>query len=783
MKLHKYRRIANRIEKLAPKYQAMSDEDLQAQTQYFRNEIQKGRSLTALMPEAFAAICEADFRVLGLRPYYEQILGGIVLHIGSIAEMKTGEGKTLTATMPMYLNGLTGPGNFLITANEYLARRDAEDIGRVYEWMGLTVASGVPEMGQENAESEKKRIYDSDIVYTTNSAIGFDYLLDNLAASREKQYLHQFGFALIDEIDAILLDMAATPLVISGSPRVKSDLFVTTDQFVKLLTKKVDYQLSDDMQNVWYTEEGLKHAEHYFGIDNVLSEEWHDLYRHLEIALKANFLYLKGRDYVVSDKEVVLLDRTNGRLMTGTKLQSGMHQGLEAKEGVNVSVETRAMASITYQNLFRMFHKLSGMSGTAKTDAAEFAETYNLDTFVIPTHKPTIRDDLKDQLFVSNEEKIEASVDVVKKAYEAGRPILIETGSITMSELYSRVLIREGIPHNLLNAGSAAKEARIVAEAGQKKVVTVATSMAGRGTDIKLGEGVEELGGLFILGTERMESARIDNQLRGRAGRQGSPGESIFYVSLEDDVVIRHAPKRIRLMWQQLRRSQRDGKRPLGNPLTQRSAKRIINSAQKSAENSKRSGRRNTLEYDEIMRIQRNMIYDTRNEIMDQTDLSELTQTTIRHAIDSFFIEHPKPTPGDLVDFIDNNVEQLSDLQLDASLPVRELKQQLFDKAWNDLLARQGEFEEHDQFLYFVKVAFIKAIDASWIEQVDNLQQLKTVTGERSSAGHEPLYEYQKEARQSFRIMRQNMWETVLRNLMLSKLYRQKDGTVKMNFP
>ncbi len=525
--IKKYKRIANKIIKLIPTYKAMSDSDLQNQTILLKERLANGEKAEKLLPQAYAIVAEADRRVLGLEPYYVQILGGIALFYGNVAEMKTGEGKTLTATMPMYLRGLMGKGNFLITSNSYLAWRDAEEVGKVYRWLGLTISVGVPKDASEE-EVDKEAVYGSDIIYTTHSALGFDYLFDNLATTLEEQYVNTFNYVLIDEIDAILLDMAQTPLIISGAPKVQSNLFETSDWFVKSLSEGEDYLKSEDKRNVWFKEEGIKKAEKYFGIHGILTEEWRDLYRHLVLALRANQLLEENRDYVVEEGEILLLDEANGRKLIGTKLQAGLHQAIEAKEGVEITNETRSMGSITYQNLFKKFKILSGMTGTAKTDAEEFRETYNVNVIQIPTNKPIKRVDHPDEVYVTNKAKVLSSLKAVKEALKKGRPVLVETGSVAMSNLYSLLLLQQKIPHNLLNATTVAKESLIVSEAGRKGAVTVATSMAGRGTDIKLDPEAKESGGLLVLGTERMTSDRIDFQLRGRAGRQGDPGDTVF---------------------------------------------------------------------------------------------------------------------------------------------------------------------------------------------------------------------------------------------------------------
>lgn len=664
-RLRKYSKITKKILALDKEYQQLTDEQLQAKTILFREKLAEGASLESILVEAYATIREADYRILGLKPFENQVLGGVILHYGMVAQMNTGEGKTLTATMPMYLNGLTGPGNFLVTVNGYLANRDAEEIGKVYHWMGLTSAAGV---SPDEEELDMQAIYNNDIVYTTNSALGFDYLTDNLVENATDKKLNDLNFALVDEVDSVLLDAAQTPLVISGSPRVQSNLFNSTDRIVKSLQKDKDYEFSEDLTSVWFTKEGIKHLEEYLGITNLVSKRWSDLYRHLVLALQANYTIKRNQDYVVVDDEVLLLDSENGRALTGMKRESGIHQAMEAKEEVPLTEQTRAMASITLQNFFKMFKKLSGMTGTAVISAREFMDVYNLPVLKVPTHKPNIRIDRPDIVYATMDEKIEATLKLVKKAYEVQRPVLLKTGSLSLSRLYSRVLLKNGIVHNVLNAQSESKEAMIVADAGQAGAITVATSMAGRGTDIKLGPGVKEKGGLLVIGTERMNSRRVDDQLRGRAGRQGDPGESIFLVSLEDKVVIENAPDWVDKYRMRLAQALKEGKRKYGEPLRGRRAKNIVERAQQAADTKAESARKSSVKMDDILRIQREMIYDFRDYVMANGDLGEITQ----RIWDDFFKLYSSGkgiTRDKLSDFIINNLDyNYSDEQFDSKI-------------------------------------------------------------------------------------------------------------------
>ncbi|QOD86288.1 accessory Sec system translocase SecA2 [Weissella viridescens] len=774
---NKYERIVDRIKELIPTYDAMTDETLQNQTDVFRERLQQGEKLRHMLPEAYAAICVAADRVLGMRPFDVQMLGAVVVEYNNIAEMKTGEGKTLTSVMPMYLHGLTGPGNYLITANEYLANRDAKKMGKLYRWMGLTVRSGVAEEGEDPHDRDLERIYKSDIVYTTNSALGFDYLFDNLATTPAKQYIQAFNFALIDEADAVLLDTAQTPLIVSGVPRVQSNYFESADNIVKTLVEDEDYERSDDLKKVWFTPRGIVKMEQFFDIDNLLSAEWADLYRHTLLALHANYVDKRDRDYVVDDGEIVLIDEENGRELEGMKKQAGMHQALEAKEHVEITEQQRSMASITYQNLFRMFKQIAGMTGTASTDSAEFLEVYNLAVYKVPTNHPNQRIDHPDHLFISNEAKLMASLDVVKDAYAVGRPVLVETGSLSLSNLYSRLLLREGIPHSVLNARSSAKEAEIISQAGQFGAVTVATSMAGRGTDINISPEGLELGGLLVLGTERMVNQRVDNQLRGRAGRQGNPGESVFYDSLEDKIVVENAPKRV------LKYAQKHADAPKQELGRHSRFSHVIDTAQKVVANRDRSARFETLQYGEVFRLQRDSIYNYRNGIMHAQNLDDLVDRLVKRVADQY-LDQRDAKEADVVDFIYRYIDSKYVVTKDLNaLSNAELKQVLIDIMYQSIDLKHEELPHAAQWIYYQRLCFLKAIDGAWVEQVDNLEVLKTLTKSRSVAQRNPMFEYQKEARKAYAKMRLNMNLLALQNLTSSEINYQKDGTIDVKFP
>ncbi|MGH1805026.1 accessory Sec system translocase SecA2 [Enterococcus gallinarum] len=785
-KFRKYMRLARKVQNLADKYRQLSDQELQMQTILFRQQLELGKKLESILPQAYAVVVEADRRVLGMEPYFVQILGAIALFYGNVAEMKTGEGKTLTATMPMYLHGLGGKGNFLITSNTYLALRDIEETGKVYRFLGLTVAAGVPEHEDEGEEVDKEVVYAADIVYTTHSALGFDYLFDNLAVSPDEQYVTHFNYVLIDEIDAILLDMAQTPLIISGAPKVQSNFFTLSDWFVKSLIEGKDYLRSENKRHVWFTETGIQKAEDYLGIENILSEKWKNLYRHLVIALRANYLLHLNKDYVVEDNEILLLDEANGRKLIGTKLQAGLHQAIEAKEGVEITTESRSMGSITYQNLFRKFKILSGMTGTAKTDADEFRETYNIDVIEIPTNKPIRRKDHQDLVYVTNQSKIMASLEAVKNALIQERPVLIETGSVSMSTLYSLILLKHRIPHNLLNATTATKESWIISEAGKKGAVTVATSMAGRGTDIKLEQDARENGGLLVVGTERMTSDRIDNQLRGRSGRQGDPGDSIFYVSMEDKIVVESAPK-----WAAQERELLTEQEKSANgfkPLKKKKYNKLINQSQSNRKNQEIAGRQTTLEFDSIITIQRDKMYSMRNSIMTGTpvELEKIFNKCMEEAINQFITKKENLNKQAILDFIFNNLDYNFDIfeieKLDK-FNKRTVKKFLLALISDRLTHIQQFMPDSFQQLFFKRIVLLKALDTLWIEQSDNLQQLKTVINGRNWGQHRPIYEFQVEAHRSFTQMREAIYLESIRNLLLSELVKTEDGSFDVEFP
>jgi accessory sec system translocase secA2 len=781
-KLRKVRATLKKINGLKDKMAALSDEALAAKTVEFRKRLAKGETLDDLLVEAFAVVREADKRILGMFPYDVQVMGGIVIHQGNVAEMNTGEGKTLTATLPVYLNSLTGKGTMVITTNEYLAKRDAEEMGQVYRFLGLTV--GIPFTGNplnEYKSEEKKLIYASDVIYTTNSALGFDYLTDNLASSSKDKFLRPFNYVIIDEIDDILLDSAQTPLIIAGSPRVQSNYYGIIDTLVTTLVENEDYIFKEEKEEIWLTTKGAKTAERFLGIDNLYKEEYATYVRHLVYSLRAHKLFTRDKEYIIRDDEMVLLDKGTGRLMEMTKLQGGLHQAIEAKEHVKLSPETRAMASITYQSLFKMFNKISGMTGTGKVAEKEFLETYNMSVIRIPTNRPLLRKDYPDNLYVTLPEKVYASLECIKEYHLKGNPLLVFVGSVEMSHLYSSLLLREGIAHNVLNANNAAREAQIVSESGQMGAVTVATSMAGRGTDIKLGPGVAELGGLVVIGTERMESQRIDLQIRGRSGRQGDPGLSKFFVSLEDDVIKKFGPSWVHRMYQEY--SVADITQP--QVLEGIKYHRLVDKAQNASDSASRTNRQRTLEYAESMNIQRDLIYKERNRLINgDRDLRDVLSEMIDEYIETILSENLK-TREELFHYIITNISfNIRELPLDLVIEdEQELRNFLIQIINNELNDKKALLEPYDLYDQFLRISMLKAIDDNWVEQVDYLQQLMMAIGGQTASQTNPIVEYYREAYMGFETMKEQIRSDMVRNVLMGLVQMGPKGEIVTHFP
>ncbi|WHS05936.1 accessory Sec system translocase SecA2 [Ligilactobacillus salivarius] len=781
MSLRKIKKILKKVNHYADEMASLSDNQLKDKTKQFRKRVQNGESLDSLLPEAFAAMREADKRVLGLYPYDVQVMGGIVLHQGNIAEMKTGEGKTLTATMPLYLNALSGESTILVTTNGYLANRDCEEMSQVYNWMGLSAASAVPDNADELKPEDKRKIYNSDIVYTTNSSLGFDYLIDNLASSKEEKFMREFSYVIVDEVDAVLLDTAITPLVISGAPRVQSNIYKMVDEFVVSLTEDEDYRMDEEKNNIWLTEQGIDAAQSYFRVPNLYDGKHVELVRHITLALKAHSLFEIGKDFVVEDGKMYLLDSTEGRILENTKLQQGQQQAIEAAKGAEISDDTRAMASITYQNFFRLFKKIGGMTGTGKTADEEFIETYYMKVIQIPTNKPVIRKDYPDKIYPTLREKLMASLKLVKELHAKGQPILLTTANVELSEIYSEILLHEQIPHNLLNAHNAAKEAEIIAEAGQWGSVTVATSMAGRGTDIKLGKGVKELGGLAVIGTELMPSKRTELQLRGRSGRQGDPGFSQFFISLEDDTVIESVPKWLHIYF----KKHRDDNPAEPRELKRFRIRRAVQRAQKVHDNKKYMQRKQTLDYDESSKMQRNLIYSQRNELIDDgKEFKFDAEKFVINYLDEYLKEHKTWTRNDLSRFIFDNLSYTySGVPMDFPVDkLDEVRNLLYSIVRQTLEKKRQELDSVDETIRFYRLSVLKAIDTGWVEEVDNLQQLRGVVSSRSTAQRNPVFEYHKEAERSFREMQKFVNRLIVRNIMLSVIEEGADGRKDIYF-
>ena len=786
--IQRLKKILAKVKSFESEIAGLSDADLRKKTQEFKERLAAGETLDDLLPEAYAVVREADKRVLGMFPYDVQVMGAIVLHEGNVAEMATGEGKTLTATMPLYLNALSGQGAMLVTTNTYLALRDAQEMGQVYRFLGLTIEAAVVADETENLTPKQKRlIYQADIVYTTNSALGFDYLIENLAENKDSQYLSPFNYVIIDEIDSILLDSAQVPLVISGAPRVQSNFYGIMDTFITTLKEEEDYHYDDEKNEVWLTSKGILAAESFLDLDHLFSKENQELVRHLNLALRAHKLYKKDKDYVVrqgdKEAEVVLLDRATGRLLEMTRLQGGQHQAIEAKEHVKLTEETRAMASITYQNLFRLFRKISGMTGTGKVVESEFMETYSMSVIKIPTNQPVIRQDLPDQLYQTLPEKVFASLDEVKQYHAQGNPLLIFTGSVEMSEIYSSLLLREGIAHNLLNANNAAREAQIIAESGQKGAVTVATSMAGRSTDIKLGPGVADLGGLVVIGTERMENQRIDLQIRGRSGRQGDPGISKFFISLEDDLLRKWGPDWLKKFYKDYS-TEEVQQHPV--QLGQRRFSRLVAKAQRASESSAKLSRRMTLEYAQCMKIQREITYAERNRLIQAEErIDEEINRVLSQVIHQAAYEQSYATRADLYRFILDHFSYHADripYDFDIYSP-EKIAELLQDIAEQELQAKKAYLKSDKLFTHFQRVSVLKAIDENWVEQVDYLQQLKTALSGQHFSMKNPLVEYYQEAYDGFEYMKERMKQQIVKNLLMSELALNPKGEVIMYFP
>ena len=778
--LKKFEKIASKVESHAEEYGQLSDEELQAKTPEFRDRIKNGESLDSLLPEAFAVAREGAKRVLGLYPFHVQVLGGIALHYGNIAEMMTGEGKTLTATMPVYLNALTGKGVHVVTVNEYLSSRDAEEMGQLYKWLGLTVGLNLNAMSPD----EKREAYSCDVTYSTNGELGFDYLRDNMVVYKEQMVQRELNYAIIDEVDSILIDEARTPLIISGEAEQANGDYIRADRFVKTLQEDKsdddadddkdygDYKIDWPTKTISLTRTGIQKACDHFGLKNLYDVENQKLVHHIDQALRANYIMLKDIDYVVQDGEVLIVDSFTGRVMQGRRYSDGLHQAIEAKEGVKIQEESKTQATITFQNFFRMYKKLAGMTGTAKTEEEEFREIYNMQVITIPTNRLLIRIDNPDILYPTLSSKFAAVVNEIKERHAKGQPVLVGTVAVESSERLSNLLDKEGIPHAVLNAKNHAKEAQIIMNAGQRGAVTIATNMAGRGTDIKLGPGVKELGGLSVIGTERHESRRIDNQLRGRSGRQGDPGVTRFYLSLEDDLMKRFGGDRVKDFLDRL--SDNDDDKVIESRLITRQ----VESAQKRVEGNNYDTRKQTLQYDDVMRIQREIIYGERMQVIgEEKSLKDVLIPMIRRTINS---QVDMFTQGDrskwrldsLRDFISSSLtnEEETDAIDFKTITVSDLKQKLYDLVEANYEEKEEILADPSEMLEFEKVVILRVVDDRWTDHIDAMDQLRQSISLRGYGQLNPLVEYQDSGYNMFEEMISNIEFDVTRLFMKAEI-------------
>lgn len=768
--LRRLGKLADKVIALESQMAALEDADFPVKTEEYKARYAQGESLDALLPEAFALVREGAKRVLGLFPYKVQIMGGITLHDGNIAEMRTGEGKTLTATMPVYLNALSGDGVHVVTVNEYLASRDAREMGELYNFLGLTVGLNLTGMSSE----EKRAAYAADITYSTNSELGFDYLRDNMVVYKSQMVQRPLNYAVVDETDSILIDEARTPLIISGQAEKSTVLYQRADMFVKGLKEEEDYTIDLTSKTISLTDEGINKAEQTFRLPNLYDVDNSALVHHIDQALRANYIMLRDIDYVVDEGKVKIVDGFTGRIMEGRRYSDGLHQAIEAKEGVEVENESKTMATITYQNYFRMYRKLSGMTGTAKTEEEEFREIYNMNVIAIPTNRPIQRIDGHDLIYPSLRSKFRAVVQDIKQRHEAGQPILVGTVAVETSELLSNMLRAEGIPHEVLNAKNHFKEAEIIMSAGQRGAVTIATNMAGRGTDIKLGKGVKELGGLCVIGTERHESRRIDNQLRGRSGRQGDPGATQFYLSLEDDLMKRFGGEKMQAIWERLNLTDEGD----DNFIQSKMLTRQVESSQKRVEGNNYDTRKSVLEYDEVMREQREIIYSQRLQIInEENSLEKVTKGMIRRTIHRVVESHTLTDQKEwnlegIVDFAHNSIcapDELSISDLEGK-SAAEIEGILNEKAMEIYKEKQEQLNGDNQMLEFEKVVILRVVDRKWTDHIDDMDQLRQSVGLRGYAQIDPLTEYQTEGYERFQQMIAAIDYDVTRILMKSQI-------------
>lgn len=768
--IRRLEKMADKVFKYEDQMAALTDDQLKAKTVEFKERYQNGESLDSLLYEAFAVVREGAKRVLGLFPYKVQVMGGIVLHHGDVPEMRTGEGKTLTATMPVYLNALSGKGVHVVTVNEYLSERDATEMGELYSWLGLSVGINLA----TKSPMEKKEAYECDITYSTNSEIGFDYLRDNMVVRAENMVQRPLNYALVDEVDSILIDEARTPLIVSGANAVEtSQLYHMADHYVKSLNKD-DYIIDVQSKTIGLSDSGIDRAESYFKLENLYDIENVALTHFIDNALRANYIMLLDIDYVVSEEqEILIVDQFTGRTMEGRRYSDGLHQAIEAKEGVPIQDETKTSASITYQNLFRMYKKLSGMTGTGKTEEEEFREIYNIRVIPIPTNRPVQRIDHSDLLYASIESKFKAVVEDVKARYQKGQPVLVGTVAVETSDYISKKLVAAGVPHEVLNAKNHYREAQIIMNAGQRGAVTIATNMAGRGTDIKLGEGVRELGGLCVIGTERHESRRIDNQLRGRSGRQGDPGESQFYLSLEDDLMKRFGSERLKGIFERLNMSE--------EAIESRMLTRQVEAAQKRVEGNNYDTRKQVLQYDDVMREQREIIYTQRYDVITaDRDLAPEIQAMIKRTIGRVVDGHARANQDEkleaILNFAKYNLLPEDSITMEdlSGLSDKAIKEELFQRALKVYDSQVSKLRDEEAVKEFQKVLILRVVDNKWTDHIDALDQLRNAVGLRGYAQNNPVVEYQAEGFRMFNDMIGSIEFDVTRLMMKAQIHEQE---------
>lgn len=762
-------KLADKVIALEEKTAILTDEEIRNKTKQFQTELadidnvkKQNDYLDKILPEAYALVREGSKRVFNMTPYKVQIMGGIAIHKGDIAEMRTGEGKTLTATMPTYLNALAGRGVHVITVNEYLSSVQSEEMAELYNFLGLTVGLNL----NSKTTEEKREAYAQDITYSTNNELGFDYLRDNMVNYSEDRVMRPLHFAIIDEVDSILIDEARTPLIISGEAEKSTSLYTQANVFAKMLKQDEDYKYDEKTKSVHLTEQGADKAERMFKVENLYDVQNVDVISHINTALRAHVTLQRDVDYMVVDGEVLIVDQFTGRTMPGRRFSEGLHQAIEAKEGVQIQNESKTMASITFQNYFRMYNKLAGMTGTAKTEEEEFRNIYNMTVTQIPTNKPVQRNDKSDLIYISQKGKFDAVVEDVVEKHKAGQPVLLGTVAVETSEYISNLLKKRGIRHDVLNAKNHEREAEIVAGAGQKGAVTIATNMAGRGTDIKLGEGVEELGGLAVIGTERHESRRIDDQLRGRSGRQGDKGDSRFYLSLQDELMIRFGSERLQKMMSRLGLDD-------STPIESKMVSRAVESAQKRVEGNNFDARKRILEYDEVLRKQREIIYNERNSIIDEEDSSQVVDAMLRSTLQrsiNYYINtaDDEPEYQPFIDYINDIFLQEGDITED-DIKGKDAED-IFEVVWAKIEAAYQSQKDilEEQMNEFERMILLRSIDSHWTDHIDTMDQLRQGIHLRSYAQHNPLRDYQNEGHELFDIMMQNIEEDTCKFILKS---------------